>query len=171
MKKNTIAPLPVFFDRYINLVSPELDLENALKDFSPEKVFDKKQLETIGSKIYAPEKWTVKTILQHCIDTERIMAYRAMRFARNDTTILPGFDEELFGKNCEAETRNLDTILQEFTLLRQSTVLLFNSFSDEMMHRKGHAFKSDISVLHLGFVIVGHSIHHQNIIQERYASL
>lgn len=171
MHKSTISPLPVFFDRYINLVD-EMDLLDALQKYSPENLFVKTyQLIRLGEKTYAPDKWTVKDILQHCIDTERIMTYRALRFARNDATILPGFEEDFFASHAKANRRSVPALLEEWGQLRAATLSMFKSFDEEMLMRKGTTFKGDISVLALGFVVVGHPVHHCNIIQERYLPL
>lgn len=171
MLKSDIGILPVFFDRYINLVE-DIEVVEGLKKFSPEAVFsDRLVLKALGDKVYAPGKWTISEILQHCIDTERIMGYRALRFARNDKTQLPGFDEELFAANAEAADRSFDELLAEYGRLRQSTVDLFASFTDEMLQRRGATYVSEIDVLSLGFVIIGHAIHHNKIIVDRYYTL
>jgi hypothetical protein len=94
-----------------------------------------------------------------------------MRFSRNDKTILPGYDEELFGANTNAANLTLPELLEEFKLIRASTVALFRGMRDEMILRSGVAFKSDISALALGFVILGHPVHHMNVIRERYFPL
>lgn len=170
MKATAVNPLPQFFDRYIRLVE-EIDLVEGLLKYSPEKVFSLAQLEKIGDKIYAPEKWTVKDILQHCIDNERIMCYRALRFARNDKTVLSGYDENLLAQNADTSRRNLLDMMEEFADVRKSTVQLFKSFTDEMLVRKGVAYQVEISPLHLGFQLIGHTFHHQRVIEERYLPL
>jgi hypothetical protein len=171
MKRSDIHPMPAFFDRYINLVE-DIDIFDAFDKYSPEKVYaDLDSLADLGDKIYAPGKWTVRDIIQHVIDNERIMSYRAMRFSRNDRTPLPGYDEELFGANTIANQRPLGELITEFKKVRESTILLFRGMNDEMTLRSGVAFKSEISALALGFVIVGHSVHHMNVIRERYFPL
>ncbi len=172
MKRSDIQHMPQFFDRYINL-APDIDIIDALQATAgilEEHTF-KTSLEALQDKVYAPGKWTAKDIVQHLIDNERIMSYRAMRFARNDKTALPGYDEDLFGANTTAATRTLADLLEEFTIVRQSTLALFRSFSDEMFHREGISFNQQISPLALGFVLVGHPIHHVNILKERYFPL
>lgn len=171
MLKSDIKSLPVFFDRYINLVE-DIDVVEGLIKFSPDVVFsDHLVLKALGDKVYAPGKWTITEVLQHCIDTERIMAYRALRFARNDKTQLPGFDEELFAANAEGANRTFDDLLEEYRNLRKCTADLFKSFTDEMLGRRGATYVSEIDVLSLGFVIIGHAIHHNKIIIERYYTL
>src|SRR5687768_7286417 len=98
MKRSDIHSMPAFFDRYINLVE-DIDLINALEKYSSmETLVSKEELEQLGEMKYAPGKWTVKDIIQHVIDNERIQAYRALRFARNDKSTLPGYNENLFAE-------------------------------------------------------------------------
>lgn len=164
--------MPRFFDRYIKLADDDTDLLTALTDAADfEKLLPIATAETLGDRVYAPGKWTIRDILQHLIDTERIMAYRAMRFARNDKTALPGFEEELFGQTACANRRPLSDLYTEYGLLRQADVALFSSFSDEMIQRTGVCFEQSLSVLAIGFVLVGHVKHHLHIIHERYFPL
>ncbi len=172
MKRSDIQHMPQFFDRYI-LLTEDIDVVEGLEQtanlYHQEDI--RQALLQLGNQVYAPGKWTVKDIIQHLIDNERIMSYRAMRFARNDKTTLPGYDEELFGANTTANSRTLDDLLDEFSLVRQSTIALFKSFSDEMLHREGISFNQRISPLALGFVLIGHPIHHLNVLKERYFPL
>lgn len=94
-----------------------------------------------------------------------------MRIARNDKTLLPGFDENLFANNAHGALRKLDDLLYEFDMVRKSTIALYSSFSEEDLQREGFIFQSDISVLAIGFTISGHVIHHMNVISERYYPL
>ena len=171
MKKSAISPMPAFFDRYINIVE-EIDIIDAFEKYTPEKIYtETDKLLALEDKIYAPGKWTVKDIIQHVIDNERIMAYRALRFSRNDQTALPGYDEELLAQNTNAVNRTFQDLMDEFTVLRSSTIALFKGMNDEMILRSGVASTSTISALALGFVILGHPVHHMNIIRERYFPL
>ena len=171
MNKASIHPLPAYFDRYINLV-PEDHLGEALRNsMTALEQIDINLLSRIGSKVYEPGKWTVKDILQHLIDSERVFAYRALRFARNDKTVLPGFDENTFADNASAELRSLEVILAELEAARTSTRFMFESLDIDRLMRSGTCNGKEISVLGLGFTIVGHQIHHLNVINERYAGL
>ncbi|MCF0052390.1 DinB family protein [Dyadobacter sp. LJ53] len=171
MNKSAINPMPQFFDRYINLVE-DIDIFEAFDQHTPDNIYaETTKLTELQDRAYAQGKWTVKDILQHVIDNERIMAYRAMRFSRNDKTILPGYDEELLAANTMASQRSIQDLLQEFNQVRQSTISLYKSMSGEMMLRSGFAYKSDISALALGFVIIGHPVHHMRVIRERYFPL
>ncbi len=163
--------MPQFFDRYINLADNTLILDALTQGASFETLIPAKTLEALGNLRYAPGKWTVKDILQHIIDNERIMSYRALRFARNDQTVLPGYDEELFGQTANGVHRTIPDLYAEYADVRQSSIRLFSSFDEEMLLRTGICFHQTISVLALGFVLVGHVTHHVNVINDRYLSL
>ena len=170
MKRSSI-PLPEFFDRYINLVD-DIEALAALEKYGSNWLnSEKEKFNALKDTIYAPGKWTVKDILQHVIDNERIFCYRALRFARNDKTPLPGYDEQLFGQQANGFKRTVDDLLDEFALVRQASLALFNNFSEEMLLRRGVANNKEISVAAIGFVIAGHPIHHLNILKERYYPL
>lgn len=170
MKKEAGFPLPNFFDRYINLTE-DIDLVEGLIKYSPDYVFSiKEDLEKLGDYVYLPGKWTIKQILQHCIDTERIMAYRALCFARKDFNKLPGYEEDDYANNAQVEKRSISDLLEEFNLVRESNICMFKSLNNEQLLHLGNANNSEISPLHLGFVIIGHPIHHMNVIKERYLS-
>jgi len=117
---------------------------------------------------YAEGKWTIKDILQHLIDAERIFAYRALRFARKDATPLPGFDENTYVDAAQANHRSIQDLLTELAVVRQATLSLFKTFSEEDLKQMGTASNHPMSVRALGFVIIGHQNHHQHIFQERY---
>lgn len=117
---------------------------------------------------YEEGKWTIKDIIQHIIDTERIFGYRALRISRNDKTPLPGFDENEYVENTNANNRGLQELLTEFSAVRHSNLLLFKSFSEEQLARMGIASNHPISVRAIGFMMIGHQKHHQNVFQERY---
>ena len=168
MKKTDIGVLPFFFDRYINL-SEDLELMAAFEKYNPDTLIDNpRALVALGDYSYAPGKWSVKDILQHIIDNERIMCYRALRFSRADHTPLQGYQEELLAGNTVASSRHVADLIDEWKMVRQGTILLFKYMSDEMLLRKGSASDVEISVLALAYVILGHPIHHMNVIKERY---
>lgn len=171
MKKSNINPMPEYFDCYINLV-PDIELLQAF-DNSIEQLnaIDRNLFAKLDGKRYAPDKWTVKDIFQHVIDTERIFAYRALRFARNDDIPLPGFDENSYAVNTTANDRTIISLLQELILVRGTTKMMFENFNHPMLLRKGIASNKEISVLALGFTIIGHQLHHLRIIEQRYIPL
>jgi len=117
---------------------------------------------------YAEGKWTIKDIIQHVIDAERIFSYRALRISRGDKTPLPGFEVDDYVQNAEAENRSIQSLLTELSAVRHSTLFLFKSFSQQQLTRMGNASGNDISVRALGFIIIAHQKHHQKIFQERY---
>lgn len=117
---------------------------------------------------YADGKWTIKEIIQHLIDTEIVFSYRALRFARNDKTELPGFDENAYAQTSFANNKKLNELIEHYAAVRKSTIALFSNFDTETLSRIGNASGSNMSVRALGFVIIGHETHHCNIIRERY---
>jgi hypothetical protein len=171
MKKSDIHPMPKFFDRYINLAEDDEIVSSLEKSLSVLEHLNLNQLKSLGDKVYAPGKWTIKDIFQHLIDNERIQTYRALRFSRNDKTVLPGYDENLLAQNTNTIHQSLNSIIEEFKLTRQSSIALYRSFNDEMLLRTGICFQVEISVLALGFQLSGHQIHHLNVIGERYLPL
>ena len=117
---------------------------------------------------YAEGKWTIKEIIQHVIDSERIFAYRALAFARNDKTSLPGFDENAYADASDGNARHLTSLLNELSEVRHSNITLFKSFSEDALLRIGHANGNPNSVRALGFAIIGHQNHHERVYRERY---
>ena len=117
---------------------------------------------------YAEGKWTIKDIIQHIIDAERIFAYRALRISRNDQTPLSGFEENNYVNNTNGNGRSIQELLTEFSAVRHSNLLLFKSFSEQQLTRMGIASNHPVSVRALGFLIIGHLKHHQMVFQERY---
>lgn len=117
---------------------------------------------------YAEGKWTIKDIIQHLIDAERVFAYRALRFARNDATELPGFEENDYVNEANGNQRSIMELLTELSAVRHATLLLFKSFNEEQLLRIGIASNNPMSVRALGFVMIGHQNHHQKVFEERY---
>lgn len=119
---------------------------------------------------YADGKWSVKELLQHIIDTERIFAYRALTIARAPGVDLPGYDENAYVVSADVDHRSLDEMIDELTALRASNVALFHSFTGEQLKAQGKADGKDITVRACGFIIIGHALHHINILQQLYLS-
>jgi uncharacterized damage-inducible protein DinB len=117
---------------------------------------------------YAEGKWTIKEILAHLIDDERIYSYRALRFARNDQTELPGFEQDDYALESGANERNLEDLLHEFATVRSATISLFESFDSAVLKRAGVASGNVMSVRAAAYHIAGHELRHMNIIKERY---
>jgi uncharacterized damage-inducible protein DinB len=117
---------------------------------------------------YAQGKWTIKELLQHIIDAERIFAYRALRFARKDSTPLSSFDENAYSQHSHAAERTLQSLKDEFNAVRASTDMLLSSFNEDQLNASGTASDKHITVNALAFIIYGHLLHHKTIIEERY---
>ena len=117
---------------------------------------------------YAEGKWTIKELLIHLIDTERVFAYRALRFSRMDKTPLPGFDENWYADHCHAEQRTLDDLLEEFDIVRKSSQILFRQMNASQLDFPGEASGMVYPPRVLGWVIAGHNKHHNRILKERY---
>ena len=117
---------------------------------------------------YVEGKWTIKEIIQHLIDSERVFSYRALRISRNDKTPLPGYDENDYVTNSNGKQRSLQSILTEMAVVRQSTLSLFNSFTPKQLSLIGIANNCEVSVRAIGFIIIGHQKHHQRVFLDRY---
>ena len=117
---------------------------------------------------YAEGKWTIKEILLHIIDDERIYAYRALRFARHDRTELPGFEQDDYALHSGANRRTLDDLLSEFATVRGATISLYNGLGGDVLTRAGVASGNYMSVRAIAYHIAGHELHHLNIVRERY---
>ena len=165
--KTEYAP---YFERYMQLSVLKdktiiESLESAQDEFESvlRNLPDKKH-----SFSYATGKWTLKELIQHIIDTERVFCYRALSFARNDQASLPGFDQDVFVDNAAANNRDYYDLLDEMKVLRKSSIQLFKSFSKEALLRIGVTSDNKMSVRALGYLFSGHQIHHINIVKERY---
>ncbi len=168
IEKPNLADTPAYFRGYIDLV-PENNLLDALdKNLNNTIYLFENVSEEKENFAYAEGKWTIKEVLNHIIDTERIFAYRALRFSRLDETDLPGYDENLFTENANVSHRSLQHLIEEFRVIRKSTHYLFEAMTNEMLDFVGTANKSRSSARALGFMIIGHAIHHNHVLKERY---
>jgi uncharacterized damage-inducible protein DinB len=153
---------------YLDLVQDKsivASLENSLSEFI---VFFNSIDEDKLDYSYQEGKWTIKELMLHVIDTERVFQYRALRFARKDKTNLPGYDENLYVPNSNASSRNLVSLLKEFTAVRNSTTALFSTFDEKSMLCIGNSGENTMSVRAIAYITLGHQIHHINIVKERY---
>jgi hypothetical protein len=121
-----------------------------------------------GNFRYAPGKWTVKEVLGHVTDTERIFSYRALRFARGDSTPLPGFEQDDYVRDGAFGERTLADLAEEFGVVRSASVALFRSFHEAVWERRGVANQKEVTVRALAFITAGHQMHHRIILEERY---
>jgi len=160
---------PAYAAYYFELTDCWENLEIALNE-STEKLFG--FLRTISPSQddyrYQPEKWSVKQVVIHMMEAERVFQYRAFRFSRLDATELHGFDEDKFVANSNAENRTIGSIINEFYAVRQSTIHLFSGMTDKMLNFRGHANGTHITARSLGWLIVGHAMHHKAFLKEKY---
>jgi DinB superfamily len=157
-----------FFDRYTSLVKEKnineafINQDATLQDFY-DKVSEEKSLYA-----YAEGKWTLREMLQHIIDAERIFCYRALAIARKENATLPGFDENNYAANSNGNTRTWVSLVEEMKAVRKATQLLFASFTEAMLNNVGKFSSAEGSPSMLGFISVGHVYHHIKIATERY---
>lgn len=171
MKRSDINPMPQYWDRYINLV-PDVELAQAFDDSIRQlEQLDRTALAQIGDKTYEAGKWTVKDIFQHVADAERVLCYRSLVFARRDGTTPSGFEQDIFAQNALTGRRTMDELIDELIIVRRSTKAMYDSFTDDMLTARGISWEFETAVLDMGFTMVGHQIHHLNVIAERYAQL
>ena len=159
---------PMWGEQYIKLVEEEnviTVLERQAQEF-PE--FLNSFMEN-ADFAYAPGKWTIKELVGHIIDTERILCFRLLSFARGESTALPGFDEDEYVKHAHFSDRSLVSLAEEFSLLRQANLYLFKSLDETDLNKTGIASSKSLTVRALLFVIAGHVVHHTSIMKERYA--
>ena len=159
---------PPYFGRYINRVSG-MPLLEALDTTKTEllEIFEDIDEEK-SNYAYEEGKWTIKEMLSHMIDTERVMSYRALRLARNDKTPLPGFEQDDFVDHANANARTLEELLNEYEVVRNATKVLFETFDNEVLQRKGTVSDGPMIVAALGYIIAGHERHHVGVLKERY---
>ena len=168
MPRPDLTRVPEYYHKYIN----QVEGDDLCKIFKEQSCSLLEFLDEIPKKKrnyrYAEDKWTIKEILQHIIDAERVFAYRALCFARKDSTPLPSFDENNYAASAKAENRKWKELVKEFKAVRESTEILFNSFDDEQLNSSGVASGKPIYVLGIGYIVAGHVNHHCQIIKERY---
>ena len=160
---------PVFYQPYISVLDENISLLDLLEQ-SLER-FEQTLYDVAKEKQeyrYQKGKWTLKELVQHMIDAERVFVYRALRYSRKDQKDLPGFDENMYVSNYEINKRSYHSLLDEFCLIRRATLLMFQDFDESVLDMTGTSENNSISVRALGFICSGHIIHHLNIIEERY---
>ena len=157
-----------YYGRYIR-EAPDMDLKEGLSvgyisflefiEKIPDEKFDYR---------YEEGKWTIKEVLQHLIDTERLFSYRALHFAREDSSPLPGFAQDDYVSASNANFKTSGQLISEYKALRQATISLFGSFTEKMLLSEGILYETPMSARAAGFIIVGHEVYHRKIIEERY---
>lgn len=171
MKKSDIDKLPKYFDYYIT-INKDIELNeafsNSLKQIENLEVA---QFERIGLRAYEDGKWSINEIIQHISDWERIWCYRTLLAVRNEGTIPSGLDHNLIANNCNANEVAIEHLINELYAVRKATVALFNTFDKALLLSNCKFSDNEMSILAMGFNIVGHQQHHFKIISERYLPL
>jgi len=167
-RRPALEEMPLFYHGYVSRMN-STDLFQALEQNTKQTI---RALGSITSERslhrYAPGKWSLREVVQHLTDCERIMAYRALCFARGEQAALPGFDEDAYVANADTDRRPWVDLTTEWRTVRAGSVDLFQSFTDGMLVRWGTANAGGVTVRALGWIIAGHTDHHLNVINERY---
>lgn len=159
----------LYYDPYIALVQTDVSVLDQLKTSAKELSALYKSLNPeVLIRPYAEGKWSLKDILMHLIDAERVFVYRAMRFARMDRTPLPFFDENEFAQAAQADKISLPKLLKEYNACRNLTIAFFNNLTAKQTERAGIASQFTMSVRACAWIIMGHELHHRKVIMERY---
>ena len=165
LNQNEYAP---YYQPYVELVQ-DGDLITILSEQMEEMVAFLKDITDLQAEYrYGEGKWSLKEVIGHVIDAERIMAYRLLSIARGESQNLPGFNEEDYVQRAAFTKQSVDELLQHFSIVRQSTVVLLKSLGDEDWLRRGSANNYEVTVRALAVIIAGHELHHRHIINERY---
>jgi len=164
----SVPDLPPFYAKYANLISDAVLTSLLEKNGRIMVDYVSGWTPTQAEYRYAPGKWSAREVIMHLIDSERIFAYRALRFARNDTTSLPGFDENAFAAMYADDQRQMPDLTEEMKCVRTSTIQLFKSFTKEALNRKGEASGVTMTVRSIGEIIAGHELHHKKVLEEKY---
>lgn len=168
MKRPQPSEYPVYYGSYIDKVKAD-DVIKELKDqILNFQAFISEIPEDREGYAYAEGKWTIKQVIGHIIDTERVFGYRAMCFARKDKTALPGFDENAFAANSNYNSRTLYELGHEFAIVREANIAMFRSFGEEELSQIGNANGTDVSVRAIIYMVAGHALHHLNVLKTKY---
>jgi hypothetical protein len=168
MQKPRPHEYPVYFKRYISLV-PDGEVLDTLEDLEQETLLILDRIsEEVGAYRYDPEKWSVKEVIGHVIDTERVFTSRALFFARDNTVHLPGFDQDEFAKNAKYHDRSILDLSEEYRVTRENTLILFKTFDESVMLNLGTVSDYKMSLRTIPYILAGHELHHRNIIEQRY---
>ncbi len=167
MRPDTSEYAP-YYDRYISLV-PSSDILGTLEEQARETVDCLSDLtEEHAGYRYAPGKWSIKEVLGHLMDSERIFAYRALRIARNDPKPMEGFEQDDYVRYGGFESSRFADLMEEFACVRRASLFLFQKLSPEAWLRRGTANNNEVSVRALAYLIAGHELHHQAVLKEKY---
>jgi hypothetical protein len=164
---NTLQ-IPSFYQGYFNQVGSRNPLELMRENGAINEAYFRSLPSEKWDYAYAPGKWTVKELLGHIIDSERVFQYRALRFSRNDKTPLPGFDQDLFVAAGNALRRSPESLMNEYVSVRNASLTLFENLSEEELARTGTANNYEVKTEWIAYMITGHEMHHIQILKERY---
>jgi hypothetical protein len=157
-----------YYERYISLVQGEDILDTLDQQRRETMTMLCGRDEADGDFRYAPEKWSAKEVLGHVCDTERVFAYRALRFSRADATPLQGFEQDDYVRNGPFAQRALSDLVEDFIAVRRATISLLRNLDEGAWMRRGSANKNDVTVRALAYIIAGHELHHRRILEEKY---
>ncbi|WP_436374920.1 DinB family protein [Cytobacillus sp. BC1816] len=164
-KSNEYAP---YYEKYVSSV-PEGDLLQILDEQIKETMNLVKDLNEDQAQFrYAPEKWTVKEVIGHITDTERIMSYRLLCIGRGDLAKLPGYDDNEYVKNGQFNRFSIRELVEQLSYVRQNTIALLKSLDDESLLRRGNANGTEVTARAIAYIIAGHELHHRTLIKDRY---
>lgn len=168
MDKPKPQEYPAYFQRYISLV-PDGEIIDLLSHFQQETSLILSRLsEEVGSYRYEKDKWSIKEVIGHIIDTERVFAYRALGFSRDKNTHLPSFDQDIYVENGNYHQRSLLEIAEEYRVVRDNSIIFIKSLNEETGMNIGSASDYNMSLRSIPYIIVGHELHHRRVIEERY---
>jgi hypothetical protein len=168
MQKPESKDYPASYEGYINNVADEDPIRMLEEQFIELRNILSPLDDSQAAHAYAEGKWSIKELIGHLIDTERVMSYRALAIARGEKQHLPGFDEKDYAKESNINSRNLSRILNEYHNVRKATLSLFKSFDENILSKRGVANNSEITVNAIVYMVAGHEKHHIKILKERY---
>ena len=157
-----------YYDRYVSLVRGDDILNTLDQQRRDTMLLLSGRDEEDGDFRYAPDKWSAKEVLGHVCDTERVFAYRALRFARADATPVAGFEQDDYVRNGPFAQRPLEDLVEDFIAVRRATLSLLRNLDEAAWPRRGVANKNEVSVRALAYIIAGHELHHRRILEEKY---
>jgi uncharacterized damage-inducible protein DinB len=168
MPRPTTSEYGQFYQTYIDKTTDEDALQVLEESYEPLQQFLSQIPASKADYAYAPGKWTVKQMLQHMIDTERIFGYRALCISRGEQKPLHGFEENDYAANATAANRTLTDLIEELLLVRKSIILLYRHLNDSDLRKLGISNNFPLSANTVAFIVVGHALHHKRILEERY---
>ena len=172
MKLSDFSSVPSFYEAYINLAPTDKDLEDV---FLESGILCWKHnsvaLEKLSDKTYAPGKWTIPQLIAHINDCERVFGFRILAALRGDDGVYPGFDEDIYAGNNLAKNRSVISLIDELETIRNSNFTLLRYASEDELNNRMNANGKSLSALEMAYITMGHSLHHFNVVKERYFTM